>query len=39
MIMREMRIIWGKEMAKTKKEELDDILTALMQVGQIKACE
>lgn len=25
-------------MAKTKKEELDDILTTLMQVGQIKAC-
>jgi uncharacterized protein len=25
-------------MAKTKKEELDDVLTALMQVGQIKAC-
>lgn len=28
----------GKEMAKTKKEELDDALTTLMQVGQIKAC-
>jgi uncharacterized protein len=25
-------------MAKTKKEELDDVLTTLMQVGQIKAC-
>lgn len=25
-------------MAKTKKEQLDDTLTALMQVGQIKAC-
>ncbi|BDZ68523.1 roadblock/LC7 domain-containing protein [Methanobacterium ferruginis] len=25
-------------MAKTKKEELDDVLTNLMQVGQIKAC-
>ena len=25
-------------MAKTKKEELDDMLTTLMQVGQIKAC-
>jgi len=25
-------------MAKTKKERLDDVLTALMQVGQIKAC-
>jgi predicted regulator of Ras-like GTPase activity (Roadblock/LC7/MglB family) len=28
----------GKFMAKTKKEQLDDTLTALMQVGQIKAC-
>jgi uncharacterized protein len=25
-------------MAKTKKELLDDVLTALVQVGQIKAC-
>ena len=25
-------------MAKTKKEQLDDTLTALIQVGQIKAC-
>jgi predicted regulator of Ras-like GTPase activity (Roadblock/LC7/MglB family) len=25
-------------MAKTKKEKLDDVLTGLMQVGQIKAC-
>ena len=25
-------------MTKTKKEKLDDILTGLMQVGQIKAC-
>ena len=25
-------------MAKTKKERLDDVLTGLMQVGQIKAC-
>ena len=25
-------------MAKTKKEQVDDTLTALMQVGQIKAC-
>lgn len=25
-------------MAKTKKEQLDDTLTAIMQVGQIKAC-
>ncbi|AXV38199.1 MAG: hypothetical protein CIT01_08310 [Methanobacterium sp. BRmetb2] len=25
-------------MSKTKKEKLDDVLTALMQVGQIKAC-
>jgi uncharacterized protein len=27
----------GNKMAKTKKEELDDLLSALMQVGQIKA--
>jgi uncharacterized protein len=25
-------------MSKTKKEKLDDVLTVLMQVGQIKAC-
>lgn len=25
-------------MAKTKKEQLDDILTGILQVGQIKAC-
>ncbi|KAF5047914.1 Roadblock/LC7 domain protein [anaerobic digester metagenome] len=25
-------------MTKTKKEKLDDVLTGLMQVGQIKAC-
>ena len=25
-------------MTKTKKEKLDDVLTSLMQVGQIKAC-
>ncbi|MBZ2164630.1 roadblock/LC7 domain-containing protein [Methanobacterium spitsbergense] len=25
-------------MSKTKKEKLDDVLTGLMQVGQIKAC-
>ncbi len=25
-------------MAKTKKEMLDDILTGILQVGQIKAC-
>ena len=25
-------------MAKTKKEKLDDVLTGLMQVGQLKAC-
>lgn len=25
-------------MAKTKKEKLDDVLTGLMHVGQIKAC-
>jgi len=25
-------------MAKTKKELFDDVLTALVQVGQIKAC-
>ncbi|MGB9978088.1 roadblock/LC7 domain-containing protein [Methanobacterium sp.] len=25
-------------MTKTKKEKLDDVLTALIQVGQIKAC-
>jgi uncharacterized protein len=31
--------LWGnKSMAKTKKEKLDDVLTGLMQVGQIKAC-
>jgi predicted regulator of Ras-like GTPase activity (Roadblock/LC7/MglB family) len=28
---------WGRPMAKTKKEELDDALSALMQVGQLKA--
>jgi predicted regulator of Ras-like GTPase activity (Roadblock/LC7/MglB family) len=25
-------------MSKTKKEKLDDVLTGLMQVGQITAC-
>jgi len=25
-------------MAKTKKEQLDDVLTGILQVGQIKAC-
>jgi hypothetical protein len=25
-------------MTKTKKEKLDDVLTGLIQVGQIKAC-
>jgi uncharacterized protein len=25
-------------MAKTKKEQLDDVLTSILQIGQIKAC-
>lgn len=33
----EYSLIVGDLMAKTKKEKLDDVLSAIMQVGQIKA--
>jgi len=32
-----MKIV-GIYMTKTKKEKLDDVLTGLLRVGQIKAC-
>ena len=33
-----INILTGVSMSKTKKEMLDDVLTGILQVGQIKAC-